>query len=183
MTGRFAIWRERPLSAGERAIAADVFGAGFDPQPIRLVKSHLAPGGFAIATPFDRVVFCAQAALPDDFARMGPGEQAWLVHELTHIWQSRNGIALPLAKCAALGRSAYRWTLKPGWRFLDYNIEQQAEMTASAFLWALGWQNHEEAGALQQAFRREAAAGAAPLVFRSAAQSRTRATFDHSESD
>jgi hypothetical protein len=159
------LWRERPLTPGERAIGAFAFGPSLPLGPIRLVKARLAPGRFAVATPFDRVVFCARAALPDDFARTAPPVQAWLVHELTHLWQARVGVNLALAKLGALGRGAYAWRLSPGRRFLDHNIEQQAEMTACHFLLTRGWVSHPDAHGLRAAFAGEAAAGRAPAVF------------------
>jgi hypothetical protein len=163
------LWRERPLSAGERVLAHDVFADALRLDPVRLVKAGLAPGHFAIATPFSRVVFCAGAPLPVDFADAGPGAQSWLIHELTHLWQAARGIALARSKIRALGRGAYRWRLEPGRRFLAYNIEQQAEMTAAAFLLRRGLSLHPDAPGLASAFQGCAQCGDAPAVFAHAA--------------
>jgi hypothetical protein len=160
-----AFWTERALTPGERGLVAEVFADALPGAPVRLVATML-PTRFAVATPFDRVVFLSgRRTLPADFSTEPVPLQGWFVHEMTHLWQVRIGVPIVLAKFAALGRRAYAWSLRPGRPFLDYNIEQQAEMTATAFRLLRGQTVHPDAAALHVVFRAEAIAGRAPWVF------------------
>jgi hypothetical protein len=165
MSSQEALWRERALTAGEADLVRQVFDDALPPDPIRLLATPL-PTTFAVATPFDRVVFCsAGRTLPRDFAQSTVTSQAWFIHEMTHLWQVRVGVPIALAKIAALGRRAYKWTLKPGQPFLRYNIEQQAEMVAAAFRLSNRAPSHPEAPALAKAFAAEAKTAQAPAIF------------------
>jgi len=128
----------RRLTPGERALAAEVFGAGLEASRVRI-----------LALPFWRRAFVAgpglivwpAAALPADFAapEVPLRTQAVFVHELTHVWQAQNGVRLLLAKIkAGDGPASYAYDLERGPGFLRMNIEQQAMVVEHAFLASRG---------------------------------------------
>ncbi|MDX2237315.1 MAG: hypothetical protein NW203_07105 [Hyphomonadaceae bacterium] len=128
---RMRLMQRRALTTGEIALARPMFGPAFDAARITLVQ--LPPLGFAAMAPSERLVAFSRWRAPLDFTEAALSEQGWLIHELAHCWQAQAGIALPLAKLAALGAAAYRQT--PDARgFAGLNIETQAECARFAFL-------------------------------------------------
>ena len=83
----------------------------------------------------------------DDFSRASPTRQAHFIHEMTHVWQAqtRGWWYLPLV---GPFQRKYGYKLKPGKKLTDYNIEQQAEIVAHAFLRRNGWTVPDHAGSL-----------------------------------
>jgi hypothetical protein len=128
---RMRLMQRRALTAGEIALARPIFGGDFDAARITLVQ--LPPLGFAAMAPSAGLVAFSRWRAPLDFTATALSEQGWLIHELAHCWQTQAGIALPLAKLAALGAAAYRQ--RPDARgFAGLNIETQAECARFAFL-------------------------------------------------
>ena len=128
----------RPLTDAEAALPRSVFGVAIDLGPVRL--STRRRGVFAIALgPY--VSFPPSHPIPDDFARAGLELQAWLIHELVHVWQFQTAPIRTLLSFAltALGGGygpglpgyRYGWPLRP-WPAL--NLEQQARIVEHAFL-------------------------------------------------
>ena len=73
------------------------------------------------------------SAYCDDFATASLGQQALLIHEMTHVWQAqKNGkwwlVLMRHPWCR------YDYALRPGWPLARYGIEQQAEIVMHAFL-------------------------------------------------
>ncbi len=146
----------RRLTPGERALAAEMFGAGLDAGRLRI-----------LAIPFWRRAFVAgpglmtwpRFSLRPDFtsAEVPLRVQAVFVHELTHVWQAQNGVSLILAKLrAGDGPAAYRYDLDFA-PFEAMNIEQQAMVVEHAFLASRGVPAPHEAeryAALSAAWRR-----------------------------
>lgn len=132
--------RWRPLTAGEGALCAEMFGQGLDPGRVRLFAQPLDwPRRAFVAGP-GLVVWPWRAALAD-FSAEGVrlGAQAMFVHEMTHVWQAQNGVNLILAKLrAGDGPRAYAYDLKAGGDFAELNIEQQAMVVEHAFLVSRG---------------------------------------------
>lgn len=126
-------WERRPLCEGEIALGRTMFGDEIDWPRVRVVQ---APkwAGFAAMVPLGKTIVFSKWRARRDFSRAPTTEQAWLVHELTHVWQARRGVVLALAKIGALGRSAYKYSVKQGGRLKDYNIERQAEIARHLFL-------------------------------------------------
>jgi hypothetical protein len=128
----------RPLTAREASLARSVFGDRIDYSQVRL--STRAWGRHAIAFG-SRLTFPPGCPAPADFADEGPAMQAWLVHELTHVWQFQTAPWRTLGSWAATvarggygrGRSGYRYALPLG-AWDDYNLEQQASIVEHAFL-------------------------------------------------
>ena len=136
MAGARAGLRGRPLTAGERALALSVFGEALDLDRVQLHAHGL--GGFAV-TLGRRVLF--PDAPPADLSAAPVRAQAWLVHELVHVWQFQTApgrTLLSWARTAAAGGyrrglpgSRYPWP-PPPWEAL--NLEQQASLVEHAFL-------------------------------------------------
>lgn len=127
---------ERPLTAGEVALAASVFGEAIDYAPVRIKrrkffplqprKVTMAPMGHLHFHP-DAHHYC------EDFATASLSLQAHFIHEMVHVWQAqtRGRWYLVLRRhpwCR------YDYALKPGWSLERYGIEQQAEIVKHAFL-------------------------------------------------
>lgn len=75
----------------------------------------------------------------EDFSAAAPRQQAHFIHEMTHVWQAqtRGWWYLPLV---GPFQRRYSYKLKPGKKLTSYNIEQQAEIVAHAFMLRRGWQ-------------------------------------------
>lgn len=131
----------RPLTSGERAIAAGVFGDTLDPSPIRVVRGKwfwfqpldilMTPSGCIHCHPKGRTFSADFAA--EDWARRG-----LFVHELTHAWQWQHGIPLAWVRWP-FARYSYR--LRTGKLFADYGLEQQAEIVRHWYLRGEGLAN------------------------------------------
>ena len=129
------IEHSRPLTSGERAIAASVFGTALDPGPVTLRRGKWFPfqPRATVMAPDGHVWFHPKGCeWRDDFATAGVASRALLVHELTHVWQTQSGVNLILAR-RPFARYAYL-PLVPGKPFAAYGIEQQASIVADAYL-------------------------------------------------
>ncbi|HTI67842.1 MAG TPA: hypothetical protein VL460_09910 [Caulobacteraceae bacterium] len=128
----------RPLTAGEVALARSVFGDAIDYSRVRLSNRSW---GWAAIVFGSRVTFPPSHPCPQDFADRPPPTQAWLVHELTHVWQFQTAPGRTLASWAATlagggygrGLPGYRYALPLG-NWHGYNLEQQASIVEHAFL-------------------------------------------------
>lgn len=118
----------RPLTPGERSLAASMFGEAIDYDAVRLhrrkwiffqpVKTTMAPDGhiwFHPRSPYWR----------DDFA--GSDQEGHFLHEMTHVWQAqtRGRWYLVLMRHPFC---CYRYSFMPGWPLERYGLEQQAEI-------------------------------------------------------
>jgi hypothetical protein len=119
----------RRLTEGEKRIARSMFGDELDYERVRIWQ--LPRLGFAAMAPFSALILFSHWRAPRDFSRASVEAQGWLVHELTHCWQARQGRILALAKLRALGFDAYSFSC--GAPFARYNIEQQAEIARYLF--------------------------------------------------
>ena len=117
----------RPLTPGERAIAAAVFGAALDPGPVRVrcAKWFLFQPAWVTMAP-DGDIWCHPNGdvWATDFSACPLWQRALFVHELVHVWQHQCGINLIL-KRRPFSRYAYL-PLVPGKPFGTYGLEQQA---------------------------------------------------------
>lgn len=124
----------RPLTAGERALCASMFGSALDPDRVRIHHARwwpLQPRNVVMA-PSGSIWFHPGGHLwRDDFSTAPARLQALFVHELTHIWQHQRGLCLPLRRHPFC---------RYGYRIVDdrpltaYGIEQQAMIVEHAFL-------------------------------------------------
>lgn len=74
----------------------------------------------------------------DDFSAATPALQGHFIHEMTHVWQAQTRGWWYLLLVGPFQRK-YSYKLKPGKPFRAYNIEQQAEIVAHAFILRRGW--------------------------------------------
>lgn len=115
--------RSRPLTDGEKAIAHSVFGDRLQLDTIRLKTAWWVLKGYAVSPNghiyFHRADFC------EDFSSQNVYQRAWLVHELTHVWQIQQGIKVFRR---ALFNRRYAYQLQANKPFGSYGVEQQARM-------------------------------------------------------
>lgn len=119
----------RALTDGERTLAQSVFGEALVLDSIRICSSPLILKGYAMS-PNGSIYFNPQD-LADDFSLLSLPTQAWLVHELVHVWQIQQGIKVVRH---ALFDRRYRYALEEGKIFFQYGIEQQAQIVQDYFL-------------------------------------------------
>jgi hypothetical protein len=125
----------RKLTVWEMALAREVFGAALVTARARLVF-HRLPAPFAVT--LGRFVAMPGRVI-DEFAAESLEAQAWLVHELTHVWQFQTAPVRTLTSWARLlitggygpGSQGYRYTLPTHWSAL--NLEQQAAVVEDQF--------------------------------------------------
>lgn len=124
----------RPLTPGECRLAASMFGCALDLEPIRIHRAKwfpLQPRNVAMA-PDGGIWFHPESGLwRADFADAPDRLQAFLIHELTHVWQHQQGLRL-LVRRHPFCRYDYR--IVPGKPFGRYGIEQQAMIVEHAFV-------------------------------------------------
>ncbi len=131
---------ERPLTEGERALAASVFGAAIDYDPVRIRRRKwfpFQPRHVAMA-PSGHIHFHPRGDLwCDDFAHEPPYRQGLFIHEMTHVWQAqkRGRLYLVLMRHPLC---RYSYSLRPGWPLQRYGLEQQAEIVRHFFLLRAG---------------------------------------------
>ena len=124
----------RPLTAGEVKLARQVFG-----DAIRYDEVSVVDGKWAffqskryIMTPTGAIHYHPKGgAYRDDFSRATREEAGIFIHELVHVWQWQQGIFLPLRRHPFC---RYDYAVKPGQKFDEYGLEQQAEIVRHAFL-------------------------------------------------
>jgi uncharacterized protein DUF4157 len=131
----------RPPTAGEIAMLAPVFngtidfskvdiesGAGSDPRAwIPIANQCAVTLGYTIHFP--------SSDYQDDFSKANLSYQAWLAHEMTHVYQYANESGYSWLKAAVEGlrRGTYKYNLKEHPCFTDYRYEQQAAIVADYF--------------------------------------------------
>lgn len=127
---------ERPLTTGEIALVAEVFGSAIDPQPVRIRRRRWFPfqPTATVMAPMGHLHFApASPHYCEDFAHAGLAAQGLFVHEMVHVWQTqqRGRWWLPLMRHPF---SRYRYTFSEGKPFDRYGIEQQAEIVRHWFI-------------------------------------------------
>ena len=129
----------RPLTLAERDLAQSVFRDAIDLDAVQINNRKwwpLQPRNVTMA-PDGAIWFHPKGGLYCDCFGAAPvSAQALLVHELVHVWQSQQGIFLPLARHPFC---RYDYSLKPGWPLHRYGIEQQAEIVKHAWLLRKGY--------------------------------------------
>ena len=126
----------RPLTGGERALAASMFGDAIDYDPVRVHRRKYWPfhPKQAIMAPDGDIWVHPKGRLWSEDYSAGPiGLQGLFIHEMTHVWQAQKSgkYYLPLMRHPFC---RYAYTVKLGWPFQRYGLEQQAEIIRHAFL-------------------------------------------------
>lgn len=127
---------ERPLSAGEIALARSIFGDAIEYAEVRIKRQKWAffqPRNITMA-PRGHIHFHPDGnAYCDDFATAPLTRQALFIHEMTHVWQTQTRGKWYLIT-RRMPWATYDYTLQPGWPLSRYGIEQQARIVEHAFL-------------------------------------------------
>lgn len=121
--------KQRQLTDSEKALARSVFGQHLKLDDIEIIAHRLVLKHYAIS-PNGHIYFHPEDWC-EDFSRCSLAKQSWLIHELTHIWQIQQGLAV--VRKAIFDRR-YQYVLEHGKQFLHYGIEQQAQMVQDYFL-------------------------------------------------
>jgi len=124
------------VTQGERDLARSIFGDALDCGTVQIKRQRwfplqprnvvMAPTGHVHIHPYGDL-------WSDDYSCDTIAMQGLFLHEMTHIWQTqtRGRLYLPLMRHPFC---RYRYTLRPGWKFEDYGLEQQAEIVRHVFL-------------------------------------------------
>lgn len=127
---------ERALTAGERALVANVFGSAIDTAPVRIRRRRwfpFQPVGTVMA-PMGHIHFAAASPhYEKDFAEAPLSAQGLFIHEMVHVWQTqtRGRWWLPLMRHPFC---RYSYHYDPARPFECYGIEQQAELVRHLFM-------------------------------------------------
>ena len=126
----------RPLTRGERTLAASIFGDAIDFDAVTIRHSKWFP-----FQPRNTLMApCGHIHVPpssdhwsEDFSRERISLQALLLHELTHVWQAqrRGKYYLPLMRHPFC---RYAYSVRAGWPFERYGLEQQGEIVRHLYL-------------------------------------------------
>ena len=126
---------ERPLTAGEIALARSIYGEAIDYGKVTLRRRKWFPFQPKRVTmaPRGHIHFHPQgAAYCDDFSKVSTLAAGLFIHEMAHVWQAQSkGDWWLVMHRHPFCR--YDYTLKPGWGLERYGIEQQAEIIKHAF--------------------------------------------------
>jgi hypothetical protein len=128
----------RPLSPGEVALAAGIFGDAIDYAQVHVHARKwwpFQPRDWIMAPDGSLWIHPDGTLASVDFSAAGLGHQGLFIHEMTHVWQHQQGLCLPLRRHPFC---RYRYRIQPGKRFERYGIEQQAEIARDAFLVSRG---------------------------------------------
>lgn len=135
----FFVSNARHLTEGERKLASQIFGDALILDEVKVIAHRLVLKHYAISP--NGSIYFHPHDYRADFSLECLTLQAWLIHELTHVWQLQQGIAV--VKEALFDRR-YRYILQAGKCFWNYGIEQQAQMVQDYFLLSQRGQYCEE---------------------------------------
>ena len=132
---------ERALTDGERNMAASMFGAAIDYEPVRVKREKwflLQPRETLMAPTGHVHVHPRGSKWSEDYSQEHLWLQGLFLHELTHVWQAqlRGRYYLPLMRHPFC---RYRYDFVPGRPFERYGLEQQGEIVRHAFLQRQGF--------------------------------------------
>jgi outer membrane biosynthesis protein TonB len=136
--GRMLTAGKRPLTPEEKTEAEIVFADSLDWDKTRLAESRIMSIGGYARTPFN-VAYFPPGSLSLPLGQRMP----WIIHELTHVWQTQHGISFVRKLWTALrGKAAYEYggekellrSAAAGKRFTDFNTEQQADICMQFYI-------------------------------------------------
>lgn len=127
---------QRHLTAGEVEIVRSIFLNAIDTSRVRLILGKwwpFHPRRAAMAPMGDIWFHPDGGGWSEDYSKESLSLQAYLIHEMTHVWQAQKGgrLYLPLMR-HPFCRYAYK--LQAGKPFASYGLEQQAEIVRHRFL-------------------------------------------------
>lgn len=103
-------------------------GGGMDPRA-------WAPIGNGDAVTLGDTIHFPSSGYQSDFSQASLSDQAWLAHEMTHVYQYQNEPGYSWVKAAKEGlrSDTYKYSLKEYTCFGDYRYEQQAAIVADYY--------------------------------------------------
>ena len=125
---------DRALTTAERALAASVFGSAIDLDKVRMRRRRWWPfqPRNVVMAPRGHIHFHPEGhCYRSCFGASSLNDQAFFIHEMTHVWQHQSGRSLILRRHPFC---RYAYDFEPGKPFARYGIEQQAEIVAHVFL-------------------------------------------------
>lgn len=140
---------ERSLTDNELRLVTNLLGHAANWSEVKIVfgawwQFHQ----HAAITCGNRIYFPA-AYFTDDFLATSLSRQAWLIHELIHVWQSQHGFPILLAgvylamKAGYHHRRAYHYPPLNEIKYIgQLNMEQQAQLVQDYFLALAGDSRH-----------------------------------------
>ena len=127
--------QDRPLTAGEIAMASALFGQAIDYARVRIFKRRYLPFGLqpknCAMTPNGAIYFDKSCCLVD-FSHGSEHARHWFMHEMVHVWQFQLGYPVWLRGAVRMGLS-YRYQLAEGKTLADFNMEAQGDLLADYF--------------------------------------------------
>ena len=129
----------RPLTAGEISLATSIFGGQIDYSTVKIYqgKYEFWQGDNVTMAPNGNIYFGPNAPYSPDLSAGGLGLQGHFIHEMTHVWQvhtlGMNLLELFIRRNLIQGSYSYL-PLIPNQPFVDYGIEQQANIVRDYFL-------------------------------------------------
>ncbi len=137
---------QRKLTAGEIVAARSIFGTEINYSRVVVHRGKwifFQPHDTAM-TPNGEIYF-PDGVYKADFST-NVDDTAWIIHELTHVWQYQHGANVILA---APGSRKYDYgKISRATRFSDLNIEQQASVVADYYLIGKGYKPEHGSGTL-----------------------------------
>jgi len=126
----------RPLSQGERNLAASIFGGAIDLAQVTVKRQKWFPfqPKHVLMAPTGHIHIHPESHhWSDDFSVEPVHRQGWFLHELTHVWQTqqRGRFYLPLMRHPFC---RYDYAIRANWPLDRYGLEQQAEIVRHTFL-------------------------------------------------
>lgn len=119
----------RLLTAGELQLAQSIFGSMIDLDQTSIRASGWVLRGYAVSP--NGHIYVHPAEWCEDYSQQSLAMQSLLIHELVHVWQVQQGMAV--VRRAVLDRR-YQYKLRQDKPFLTYGIEQQAQMVQDYFV-------------------------------------------------
>jgi hypothetical protein len=128
--------RWRPLTDGETAMAALLFGDAVDYRKVRIFNRRYLPFGLqarnCAMTPNGAMYFHKSCCL-GDFSTGSEHARHWFMHEMVHVWQHQLGYPVRTRGAVRLGLS-YRYQLAMDKTLADFNMEAQGDLLADYFV-------------------------------------------------
>lgn len=126
----------RRLTAGERDLAASIFGAAIAYDRVRIHRRRYFPlhPKNAIMAPNGHLWVHPKSGLwSEDYSAEPLGLQGLFIHEMTHVWQAQTrGRWYLVLMRHPFCRYGYKY--RPGWPLERYGLEQQGEIVRDIFL-------------------------------------------------
>ncbi|SDB91114.1 type IV secretion protein Rhs [Acinetobacter boissieri] len=123
------VQKKRKLTLGEQQLVRSVFADRIALNDVEIVAHKAILKNYALSPNGNIYIHLSQWS--DDFSKTDVYMQSWFIHEMVHVWQVQYGLAVIRR---AIFNRRYTYVLSAKKRFLDYGIEQQAQMVQDYFL-------------------------------------------------